>query len=78
MPGEKIKFTSDGLSVDGEKLDVPYKVPGGYQEHPQGQYAMDSIYRIPENSYFVLGDNTKRAKDCQCFGALQKSNIIAN
>jgi signal peptidase I len=80
LPGEKIKI-SDGKIVifnsnkkNGFTLKEPYRIIGttsGGKEAPQ-----NTEIQIPQDSYFVLGDNRLESYDSRSWGFLPKKNII--
>lgn len=66
LPGEKIEYKDNQLYVNGKKVKDAY----GSQE------TKDFQVTVPENSYFVLGDNRTNSLDSRYFGAFPKKNII--
>lgn len=55
LPGDAVEIENGNVFVNGEQLTEPY-----IKEHPQ--YTMRST-KIPQNQYFVLGDNRNQSQD---------------
>ena len=55
LPGETVEIISGKVYIDGELLDEPY-----LDEEPTGDFGP---YQVPEDSYFMLGDNRAVSKD---------------
>ena len=55
LPGETVEIASGKVYIDGELLDEPY-----LDEEPTGDFGP---YQVPEDSYFMLGDNRAVSKD---------------
>lgn len=67
MPGETIVITNGQVFIDGEMLDEPYiksDWSGG----------MNPV-TLPQDCYFVMGDNRGASTDSRSFGPLHKSLI---
>ncbi|MHC5267723.1 signal peptidase I [Enterococcus sp. LJL98] len=77
LPGETIAYTSDQLFVEGEKLAEPFLVALMEALAQETQLTGDiKEQKIPENAYFVLGDNRKISRDSRMFGVIQQEEII--
>lgn len=68
MSGETLTIHSGRVYVDGRPLEEPYAVG-------ETQPEMGPI-RIPEGSYFVLGDNRAESEDSRRFGSVPRSGIF--
>ena len=66
LPGEKIKYENNKLHVDGKfiKEDFSHKKTDDFDE-----------VLVPDDSYFVLGDNRIDSLDSRLIGAVTKSDI---
>ena len=73
LPGETIEIKDGSIFINGEKLKVP-KIAGRYY-YNEGVYG-EGVVKIPDNAYFVMGDNTKNSKDSRYFGFVPKKNLL--
>ncbi|TET18330.1 MAG: signal peptidase I [Dehalococcoidia bacterium] len=68
VPGDTIEIEEGVVYVNSSPLDEPYiKEPPSYTIKRQ---------KIPDNEYFVLGDNRNVAYDSHRWGTLPRQNII--
>jgi len=68
LPGDTIEVKNGAVYVNGSKLDEPYiKEPPVYNFQQK---------KIPENEYFVLGDNRNNASDSHTGWTVPRQNII--
>ena len=68
LPGDTIEVKNGAVYVNGSKLNEPYiKEPPAYNLQQK---------KIPEDEYFVLGDNRNNAKDSHVWGTVPRQNII--
>lgn len=68
LPGETVYVSGGQVFVDGEPIAESYiEEPPGYEWGPE---------QVPENSYFVLGDNRNRSNDSHAWGYVHEENII--
>lgn len=72
LPGDVISIQNTTVSVNGKQLDEPYVV-ARRQGNP---YPSFTNRVVPENAYFVLGDNRAGSSDSRDWGCVPKNNII--
>jgi signal peptidase I len=70
LPGDTVEIIKGVTYVNGIKLDEPY-VKDSFT------YSFNKI-TVPENSYFVLGDNRDISNDSHRWGPLARNKIIGN
>ncbi|WP_227994813.1 signal peptidase I [Oceanobacillus sp. CFH 90083] len=82
IPGDHIEYKNNILYLNGELIDEPYlqkeSSPAalGFQT---GDFTLEELtgYSIvPDNTYFVLGDNRGNSNDSRFFGLLDEQAII--
>ena len=69
LPGEEIEGRRGRISIDGRPLEEPY-LPPGVKSRTFGPE------RIPDGSYFVLGDNRQLSKDSTFYGPIERDAIV--
>jgi signal peptidase I len=70
LPGETVTVNGDGfVSIDGRRLDEPYVDPG----RRGGTFG---TWRVPEDAYFLLGDNRRQSCDSRSWESLPEEAII--
>ena len=88
IPGDTVEFSNKQLSINGIKVetnrgddDISYVENLG--EHPYSvQYIREgNPYRnfqvtVPENAYFVMGDNRDNSVDSRMWGMVPEENIV--
>jgi len=68
LPGDTVEVKNEAVYVNGSRRDEPYIT------NPPN-YTLDEL-KIPENSYFVLGDNRINSNDSHSGWLLPRKNII--
>ena len=81
LPGESIMFKNGAVYIknpqhpNGYLLNEPYIMTGA-QTQAESATKNDSWYQIPQNYYFVMGDNREHSSDSRDLGAVNKNLII--
>lgn len=86
LPGERLEIKNKTVHINGNPLDEPYKFHSDdYVYSDRGQYHMfgGDFKRdnygpiiIPEDSYFVMGDNRDDSADSRYFGLLPRDHVV--
>jgi signal peptidase I len=88
MPGETVAFASNVITVNSQPLLPPpslsniylkadYELPAFPGPNPPLRgLVTPPPYLVPQNSYFVLGDNLTNAHDSRYWGAVSATNIL--
>lgn len=69
LPGETIEIRNSGVLIDGVAIDEPYLEPGIFM----GDYGPELV---PEDSYFVMGDNRNQSRDSRFDGPVERDQIV--
>ncbi len=73
LSGETIEIKDKTLFINGQKVKWPtIEIP----EYSQGKFGVEEPYKVPENCFFVLGDNTANSNDSRFFGPIPLSDMI--
>jgi signal peptidase I len=68
LPGDTIEVVEGKLMINGVKMDEPYVKRSFTYSYPK--------MMVPENTYFVLGDNRDVSNDSHRWGPLAADNIV--
>ena len=68
LPGDTIEIRAGQVYINQAALHEPYAV--GRNEPESGPI------RIPENEFYVLGDNREHANDSRAFGPIERGAIV--
>ncbi len=78
LPGERIKISDDGhILVSGTPVTSPPFIANNtyYNHSTYGPYATIHEVTVPEDSYFLLGDNSRHSRDGRARGFVPLSHI---
>lgn len=80
LPGDAIQVGENTLYLngDGSFLSASGELPDGTLKvsiASEVQYALNGLTKIPEDHYFVLGDNRAKSNDSRSFGLISKDQI---
>lgn len=70
LPGDVVSIKDGYLYVNGEKM------PEAYLDERMG-YSFDA-YTVPEDRYFVLGDNRNASNDSHLIGPIEREQIVSH
>lgn len=82
MPGDKLYYEDDELYINGEGKEEKYLVSKKRSMENINlteDFSLTEITNqdtVPENSYFVLGDNRKSSTDSRYYGFVSKKDVI--
>jgi len=70
LPGESVEIREGAVWINGKEL------PENYTTGPTERYGMRTPYMVPDNCYFVMGDNRGNSYDSRFEGCIPRANII--
>lgn len=68
-PGDTVEVREGKLYVNGEPQNEPYIKKDGGISPPQQEFT------VPEDSFFVMGDNRSNSRDSRFFGPVPEENL---
>ncbi|MEW6573680.1 MAG: signal peptidase I [Bacillota bacterium] len=69
LSGETVQLSDGKLFINGRETPEPYLPPGTY-------FADFGPVKVPEDSYFMLGDNRMNSEDSRVWGFLDRRLIV--
>ncbi len=83
LPGDVITYYNDKLFINDKRVNEPflqsYEAYQDSNERLTENFTLQSLtgrLRIPEDSYFVLGDNRRQSLDSRYFQFVKKDDIV--
>jgi len=78
LPGETIKYNSSSVLINNTVIDEPYIFIEPINQLPLQIISDQLKYRevlVPNDSYFVMGDNRNHSVDSRTFGVVKRKDI---
>lgn len=76
LPKDKISIQNGYVFVNNQRLDESIYLPPDFKTYPQKFLQEGEEIEVPENSYFVLGDNRSFSSDSRDWGFVAQEKII--
>jgi signal peptidase I len=76
LPGEKVKLQDGFVYVNGQKLDESAYLAPDVKTYPENFMQEGQEVTVPENNYFVLGDNRANSSDSRDWGFVTPDKLI--
>ena len=76
LPGDVIDIREGQVYLNGQVLDESAYLAAGMNSEPYlGSSPVDFPYTVPEDHYFLMGDNRIQSQDCRYLGAIARDKI---
>jgi len=83
LPGDNVEYRNDTLYINNKVYKEPYL--DEYKKSVSGllteNFSLHSLYNmttVPDDTYFVMGDNRQNSKDSRMIGFIKKEDIIGS
>lgn len=77
LPGEELQIKDGKIVINGETADDHALDQNYYYNVMNSQYGEpNQVIKVPDDSYFVLGDNSAHSSDSRSWGFVPKDNLV--
>lgn len=75
LPGEKVEIKNMQIYINGKPLKEPLFLGRNY--YNRGEFGMEGkVIQVPQDSYYVLGDNSFSSRDSRYWGFVPHKYIL--
>lgn len=74
LPGEEVSVKNGSIFVNGQKLEEDY-IPPEIETTPGAFLEEGETVVVPEDQFFVMGDNRDHSSDSRAWGFVEKDKI---
>ena len=74
VPGDQVAVQNGKIMVNGIQISEAY-LPSSFQTYPGRFAAEGQVISVPQDQYFVLGDNREHSLDSRNIGLVPKDKI---
>lgn len=83
VPGDTVEMVDDVLYINGKAVKEPYLDENKKKQRLFGSFTADFTLeeltgetKVPDQTFFVLGDNRVNSKDSRSFGFIHEESVI--
>ena len=77
LPGDRIQIRDGKVILNGRSIDQPPFSNYYYYNREDWKYGREGLsIEVPEDGYFVLGDNSQKSSDSRNWGFVPEENVI--
>lgn len=77
LPGDRVRISGGKVYLNGQQLNESAYLDQSVLTGPSSFLGEDQEVTVPENSYFVLGDNRPYSSDSRTIGFVSKEKILS-
>lgn len=77
LPGDEIDLVEGKVYINGEEVDETAYILTLNSTREYVGSEVEFPYIVPENQYFMMGDNREGSADSRIFGAISKEKLLA-
>ncbi len=77
LPGETLEIRNGSIYINGILNKDQFIHNRYYYNRPESDFGKEGqIIKVPENSFYVLGDNSSSSRDSRYWGFVPKKNVL--